>query len=292
MKSRGTSPWVPLTLLLGILGSSPGLAKVSLTVAATGHATVPVRGGFGVRQFVFDTGAEGTAVYADFADSAGLPSAGTESVQGQTGSTELPLVQLDALTLDGVRRGPIKASKLPERADGVPLAGIVGLDLFGDRTVDFDLPKKRLSLLPAGRRPAGLRSQPVQASTTAGMLLTVPVRIGVVNAVAVIDTGARKTRFNWTLGKQLGWDPSQLEEGDTIHGATNRAVKTRNTTVPAVDLGSHRLSNVPVLVADLPVFEAFGVADRPAVILGLDWLESTRMVIDFPARLVWFEPSG
>jgi len=37
------------------------------------------------------------------------------------------------------------------------------------------------------------------------------------------------------------------------------------------------------------VFEAFGVADRPAIILGLDWLAETRMVIDFPARRVWFE---
>jgi hypothetical protein len=123
------------------------------------------------------------------------------------------------------------------------------------------------------------------------MLLTIPVRIGGVTATAVIDTGARKTRFNWALGKQLGWDPAQLREGDTILGATNNAVTTRNAVVPVVQLGSSRLTNVPVLVADLPVFEAFGVADRPAIILGLDWLEGTRMVIDFPAKLVWFEPS-
>ena len=56
-----------------------------------------------------------------------------------------------------------------------------------------------------------------------------------------------------------------------------------------VHLGTHRLEHAPVLVADLPVFDAFGVSDRPAVILGMAWLESTRMVIDFPAALVWFE---
>lgn len=291
MRSVGRNSWVLLTVLLGLLGSSPGIAKVPLAIAPTGHATVPVTGDFGVRQFVFDTGAEGTAVYADFAEGAGLPSAGSESVQGQTGSTELPLVKLDSLTLDGVRKGPIKASRLPKRADAMPLAGIVGLDLFGDRTVDFDLPNKRLSLLPTGRKATGLRSHPIGASSTAGMLLTIPVRIGGVTATAVIDTGARKTRFNWALGKQLGWDPAQLREGDTILGATNNAVTTRNAVVPAVQLGSSRLTNVPVLVADLPVFEAFGVADRPAIILGLDWLEGTRMVIDFPAKLVWFEPS-
>ena len=49
------------------------------------------------------------------------------------------------------------------------------------------------------------------------------------------------------------------------------------------------LADAPVLVADLPVFEVFGVAGRPAIILGLDWLDRTRMVIDFPALQVWFE---
>ena len=52
------------------------------------------------------------------------------------------------------------------------------------------------------------------------------------------------------------------------------------------------LRDAPVLVSDLPVFEVFGVADRPAVILGMDWLESARMIVDFPARKVWFVAAG
>lgn len=277
--------------LLGLLTSPQASAKVPLSIAESGHATVPVTADFGVRQFVFDTGAEGTAVYADFADSARLSLAGMETIQGQTGTTELPLAHLRLLVLDGVRAGPIKAARLERRIDGVPLVGIVGLDVFGDRTIDFDLPRKQVSLLPPGERPSNLRSQPVRASRTRGMLLTVPLIVGGVSATAVIDTGARKTRFNWALGKRLGWDPARLEQGETISGATNNAVVTRSTTVPAVELGHRRLMNLPALVADLPVFEAFGVADRPAIILGLDWLQTTRMVIDFPGQLVWFEPS-
>lgn len=281
-----------LGVLLGLLAAGRGDARVRVELAPTGHATVPVTGEFGTHRFVFDTGAEGTAVYADFADSAGLQSAGIERVQGQTGATDLPVVELRAFMLDGVGPKVVRASKLPRRADGVQLAGIVGLDVFGGLTVDFDLPRKQISLHSPGHLRAGLRSQPVQASTTVGNLLTVPVRIGVVVATAVIDTGARKTRFNWALGKQLGWNPDQLREGDTIQGATNTAIATRGTTVPLARVGNRRLKNVPVIVADLPVFEAFGVADRPAIILGLDWLEHTRMVIDFPAKLVWFEPSS
>ena len=281
-----------LAALLVVLAAGVADAAVPVTVATTGHATVPVNGTFGVRQFVFDTGAEGSAVYAGFADEVGLQPSGSETLQGQTGSAELPLVRLEFLDLDGTRKGPIEALRLDPRADGIPLAGIIGLDVFGDRTIDFDLPRRTLVLLAPGERPSGLNGPGVLATRTAGDLLTVPVRIGRTEAVAVIDTGARKTRINWKLGRALGLDPAKLDKGDIVQGATNSAVETGATRVRNVRLGPRALSDAPVLVADLPVFAAFGVADKPAIILGLDWLDQTRLVIDFPARLVWFEQSA
>lgn len=272
---------IPIMLL-----AAPAAAEVPIEIAATGHATVPVEGIFGVRQFVFDTGAEGSAVYADFADEAGLKASGSERLLGQTGESDVPLVDLGALTLDGVHKQSIQAVRLNPRADGIPLAGIVGLDLFGDRTLDFDLPRGKLALLPAGARP--IEGEPIEASLTTGDLLTIPVRIGSQVATAVLDTGARKTRINWKLGHLLGIDPNRIAKGDTIQGATNKGVETGATTIADVYLANRHLAEAPVLVADLPVFEAFGVADRPAIILGLDWLEATRMVVDFPARKVWF----
>lgn len=278
-----------LAFLLPLALAAPAVAEVPIEIAATGHATVPVKGSFGEHQFVFDTGAEGSAVYADFANSEGIAAAGIETLQGQTGVNEVPMARLTELSLDGVRKGPLTAVKLDLRADGVRLAGIVGLDLFGDRTIDFNLSAKRLALLAPGKHPDGLKSAAVKATPTVGNLLTIPVMIGAVQAVAVIDTGARKTRINWTLGRLLGIDPAGLAKGDTIQGATNMEIETSATRIADVRLGGRRLADAPVLVADLPVFDAFGVADRPAIILGLDWLEKTRMVIDFPARLAWFE---
>jgi predicted aspartyl protease len=275
---------IPLLFMAG-----PGLAEVPITIAPTGHATVPVTGTFGTRHFVFDTGAEGSAIYAGFADQAGLRASGTETLQGQTGAAEIPLVRIESLGLDGVAKGPLDVVRLDARADGIQLAGIVGLDLFGDRTVDFDFPRLAMALLRPGERPQGLNGPGLEATRTTGGLLTIPVRIGRAQAVAVIDTGARKTRINWKLGRALGLDPAALPKGDTIQGATNAAIETGATRVRDVRLGLRALSEAPVLVADLPVFEAFGVADRPAIILGLDWLTETRMVIDFPARRVWFE---
>jgi predicted aspartyl protease len=274
-----------ILLAAGLAGPAP--PEVLVEIAPTGHATVPVTGSFGTGRFVFDTGAEGSAVYADFAESVGLVATGSATLQGQTGAADVPLIRLAELGLDGVRKAPIDVVKLPPRADGVPLAGIVGLDVFGDRTIDFDLPRGRIALLDG--KPPGLAGIPVTATRTTGNLLTVPVAIGSVTATAVIDTGARKTRINWALGRLLGLDPAKLAKGDTIQGATNKPIESGATRVADVHLGDRRLADAPVLVADLPVFEAFGVADRPAIILGLDWLGETRMVIDFPARQAWFE---
>ena len=96
---------------------------------------------------------------------------------------------------------------------------------------------------------------------------------------------------------QLGaWETTRL--GPPLNYPRGTPSKGRLTTrlrpetprsVPVVQLGSRRLTNVPVLVADLPVFGAFGVVEGRHH-RKTDWLESTRMVIDFPAKLVWFEP--
>lgn len=276
--------------ILGLCAFPAG-AEVPLDIAETGHATVPVEGAFGEQQFVLDTGAEGSAIYEDVAALFDFPDAGRTNLQGQTGASVVTLIDIGEVTLDGVRKGPIEAAILPPRADKIRLAGVVGLDVFGDRTLDFDLPRRRLSLLAPGRLPDDLTTSPVAAKATAGQLLTVPVKIGSVTATAVIDTGARKTLVNWSLARLLKIAPADLSVGETINGATNMAIGTGTTQLSEVELGTRRLTDAPVLVADLPVFEIFGVADRPAIILGLDWLGDTRLVVDFPGQRVWFEPA-
>jgi hypothetical protein len=55
-------------------------------------------------------------------------------------------------------------------------------------------------------------------------------------------------------------------------------------------LGSVILRNVPMAFADVPPFEVFGLADKPALLLGTDLLETFRRVsLDFRARKVRFQ---
>ena len=107
------------------------------------------------------------------------------------------------------------------------------------------------------------------------------------------DAGEAVARL-WAsyFGRLVGLDAASLARGDVIQGATNAAVASSEAAVRDVRFGNVLLPTAPVLVADLPVFELFGVADEPAVIFGMDWLTSARLVVDFPLRRLWFHELG
>lgn len=289
-------------VLIAALVAGSANAAVPLSYAASGHPTVPTLvDGKGPFEFVIDTGAEGTALYSAFAKQQGLePIDGkAETLQGQTGAASLPLTKIETLSVDSRAAENIEAVILPNRADGVPLPGIVGLDLMGRYVVEFDVPHGRVALHPAGtsaRTLGGERMKGTKASRLAGGLLGLPVIINGVMGVAVLDTGARDTRINWRFARVAGLDPSSasLRDDSAIQGATNKAVVSKRGTIGTIDLGGIRRTNTDLRIVDLPVFEAFGVADRPAMILGMDLLHDVHMVVDFPSQVVWMaqRPGG
>jgi len=46
------------------------------------------------------------------------------------------------------------------------------------------------------------------------------------------------------------------------------------------------LKDRPLKIADLSAFETMGLKDKPAMLLGLDYLKGRVLVIDFPSKLV------
>lgn len=275
-------------------------AAVPLSYAESGHPTVPATiGGEGPYHFVFDTGAEGSAVYAWFARERGLaPIEGrSATVQGQTGAAAVELVPLAGVSVDGRRVERVEAVVLPDRADGVRLPGIVGLDVMGAYVVEFDAPGGRVALHPAGtsaRALGGKGMKAMKAVRLPGGLLGLPVTINGARGIAVLDTGARDTRINWLFARAAGLraDSPGLRDDGVIQGATNAAVTAKRGIVGTVELGGIRRAAVSARVVDLPVFDSFGVGDRPAMILGMDLLRDVHLVADFPSGTVWMARKG
>lgn len=276
--------------LIGMAAVSTAFAEAPLSFSASGHVVAPIRVDGGDQHlFVVDTGAEGSAVYSRFAREAALELVGQEKIVGQTGVASLPLRRIARLEIDGRTVGPLTASELPDRPDGAVMAGIIGIDAMGRYLVDFDLPAARIALLDGTKAQALIASlgPATPARTVHGGLLAVPVQINGVAGWGVIDTGARETRINTRFATLAGVEADATGADATVHGATNSASVLRPGRTRTVDLLGRELNDAKVRIADLPVFETFGLQDEPAMIIGADYLGRFRLLIDFPTRRVW-----
>lgn len=284
--------WKSIPTLFGIALASAAIAEAPLSFSASGHVVAPVSiGDEDQYLFVVDTGAEGSAVYARFSREAKLELAGQEQIVGQTGAASLPLRRIARLKVDGRTVGPIVASELPDRPDGAVMAGIIGLDVMGQYLVDFDLPSARLALLDGNEAEALIASlgPAVSARTVNGGLLAVQVEVNGVTGWGVIDTGARETRINTRFAKLAKVEDDKGAVATTVHGATNNASTLQPGRTRTVELLGKELGEMSIRIADLPVFEAFGIHEEPAMIIGADYLGRFRLVIDFPTRRVWLK---
>lgn len=275
---------------VGILfGPAMAAAEVPLTIQ-NGYPMVPVEVAGKSRLFVLDTGAEGSAVYPKFAEEQRLPVAASEPLIGQTGEADLPTRTITALSLDRRTAGPIQAIELPARRDGLQLAGIIGLDVIGKSLLDMDAPRGRLALLTdeAAARVVKRAGTPVRARKLIGGLLAVPVMVNDVSGWAVIDTGARETRVNSVYARASGLI---MEDSPptSVSGATQNPVAVSTARARQARFLGQKRQNTSVRVVDLPVFAAFGLANEPAMLLGIDWLAKHRLIIDFQSGRVWLK---
>ena len=74
-----------------------------------------------------------------------------------------------------------------------------------------------------------------------------------------------------------------------ITTVTGQVIKARLIVVPQIRIASLVVKNVPIAFYDAAPFTLFGLANRPALLLGNDVLESFRRVtLDFRRRKVRF----
>jgi len=282
--------WAGIIFILGLAIGRPAVAETPLSFSASGHVVAPVGiNGDDQHLFVIDTGAEGSAVYTRFAQAMKLESAGQERIVGQTGVASLPLRCIARLRIDGRTAGPITASELPDRPDGAVMGGIIGIDVIGRYLLDFDLSSARMALLDGAEARTLMASlgPATQARPVVGGLLAVPVQVNGVAGWGVVDTGARETRINTRFARLAAVEPDAAGANVVVHGATNNASLLRPGRARTVEILGQKLDDQAVRIADLPVFEAFGLEAEPAMIIGADYLGRFRLLIDFPTRRVW-----
>lgn len=110
---------------------------------------------------------------------------------------------------------------------------------------------------------------------------------------AIVDTGAQSSIANTALIAAVGGQPMQTPDGSRtrpVQSATGAVAEARMMVVRDLNFGPLSLERVPVLVGDFHTFALWGLADRPAMLLGVDLLGAFESVaIDFKRRDLTFE---
>lgn len=255
------------------------------------HLTAPVMiNGVGPYPFLIDTGANVSCVSSRLAADLGLAAGPPTAVHTAVGRKMRPSFVIDRLQVGARDRRGVKAPALPLWSGDH--GGVLGVDWLKGQRLSLDF---RTGTVEIGKSQAD-RSATGQVVVTArrrhGQLTIVDADLGSTRISAMIDSGSEVTICNDALraivdARTLGSERPQTIGLETLAGESFRA---QMIYLPFLRLGGLQLGNVRAAHANMHVFKLWALADRPALILGMDLLRQFNCVtLDFGRSTVRFD---
>jgi hypothetical protein len=266
-----------------------------------GRMLVPVRiDGRGPFAFAVDSAANASVIASDLADTLALPPAGevamhTLIAREVVGTVRTGRVQTGALDARDVRLA--LASRIG--LDGVD--GLIGTDLLAGLRLDLHFQGVRRTRVTASRRsgdrffdarrPSARLVHAVERRF--GELLMIEAQAGGSPAVAILDTGAQVSIGNQALARAARTSPIVLRDGSAVsrvQSPTGRSADAQPMMLSGLRFGGLSMGRLPLLIGDFHTFDLWGLADRPAMLMGIDVLGLFESVaIDLKRGDVVFE---
>jgi len=245
-------------------------------------------GGKGPFRFMLDTGAEATVVSRDLADRLALNDRKSAILVGMASRRTVETAAISDFGL-GSRTFYIRNAPVVEGANIGGADGILGLDSLQDQRVLIDFVNEQISVADAddlgGNRGYEII---VKARERLGQLIITEARLDGIRVNVVVDSGAQGSIGNPALQHRFR---RNRHMGESELTDINGVVMTGSIKIAGeLNVGRARLQNIPIMFADSPTFHALGLADEPALILGMHELKLFRRVaIDFKTRRVLFD---
>jgi len=257
------------------------------------HMLAPVTiNGQGPFQFLMDTGANISCVSRALADKLDLTPGPSARVHTVVGVRDRPSVVIDQLQVGSRSRKSVKAPSLPFSTSDVD--GVLGVDWLKGQRLVLGFKTKSLEITKSREDRPEEGQVIVPARRRLGQLTIVDADLNGVRISAMIDSGAQTTLCNAPLrklvvdaetrkGRSVEHQQVKLETlaGEPFHGEL--------LYLPFVRLGGLHLGNVPVVYADMHVFDIWGLKDSPALVIGMDLLaQFEEVALDFGRSAVKF----
>ncbi len=246
--------------------------------------TVAVRiSGSGPYRFLVDTGADRTAISSALAARVGLRVGEKAALHTMTGVSSVRTATVPSLQLS---RSDLRIVDAPVlEAENMGADGILGTDSLRSQRVVLDFEKNLMTIVPSAQKvvPKEEGSIVVTGRLKNGRLI-------VTNAVAdgnsitvVLDTGSEVSVGNEALRRRLGNSGLLRSNGAIqLESVTGEVLQGEYSFVKNLEVGEVTLANLAVVFADAHTFDKLGLAQRPALLLGMNALKAFRKVsIDF-----------
>ncbi|MCL6250414.1 retroviral-like aspartic protease family protein [Altererythrobacter sp. KTW20L] len=255
--------------------------------------TVPVMiNGEGPYNFMVDTGAQASVMSHALADQLQLGNRSTATLVGMASERQVTTAQIDELSFgSGSFRDGTAA--LVDGANIGGADGILGLDSLANRRILIDFENRVMEVAHPEERASNRGFDiVVRARQVHGQLIIARAVIDGVRTAVIVDTGAQGSIGNPALLRRLRSSRHQADTEMTDINGVQASGLVRIARSLEMDRAS--ISNFPITFARSPTFEALGLDEEPAMILGMAELRLFRRVaIDFASRRVLFDlPEG
>lgn len=251
----------------------------------------------GPYRFLVDSGADRSVVSVELAELLALPEAGTAMLQSMAGRSRVSMVRLESLRIGSSISENLNVPALPRAFVGAD--GLLGIDALAAQRILLDYQRRSVTVQPSktpisssnmGGSSGDGEEIVVTARRRNGQLIITQVRADGLPLYAVIDSGSEITLGNMALSERL-FSRKQITDPQTITmvSVTGETLTANLGILPELRIGSLILRGLPIAFADAGPFRLFGLADRPALLLGSDVLKVFRRVaLDFGNRRVRF----
>ena len=251
--------------------------------------------GNGPYHFVVDTGADRTILAGEVADELGLIHGEVVRLKGVVRAVLTETVSIRTMTFGSITKRHLMVPTLPRSLLGAD--GYLGLDFLDGHRVTFDFQNHLLQISEPRNRFSATWTRDNEArinmSGSSGHLQALDCSVDGVSATAFIDSGAEVTAANEPLLAALARRNAAFRVTGSIHliDITGGEILGMVAMVHKIRLtAALTFTDCPLVIADFLVFDAWGLRQRPALLIGMNLLRQFgRVSIDYRQQELRFD---
>jgi predicted aspartyl protease len=275
-----------------VLDEDNATVVIPRELGSEGHIIVRAMiNGRGPFRFALDTGASISVVFDSTRRRAGIELTEGENVgiQGMVSSGTFPLTTIAELRIGGESWNNARVASMPTEGGAFArIDGILGIDFLRRFAVGVSASDQVVRLYPpqlvserSYRGWTSIPMKPLQVGKGGATVFTISLHINDIEIPAMLDLGTGSNLMNWHTANTIQVSPRRARQGTELSGAVETVPVVAELKVKQLRIGTVSWRNRIFLISDFPIFEALGLEDRLAAILGPSMFNERDFVIDF-----------